>query len=119
VSSGGGRRRSRRLTIDGHSVRIVGAERVRPFRGFFSGDDLPVAHQMGEGAEAVAARGARAELAPGMTVVEVDGRPYELHARPAGWFHSHTLPFKRFETAEAAARELVRLTDLGVLGGRP
>ncbi len=111
--SGGG---ARTMTIDGHRVRILGDEEIHPFRGFFSGDDLPAAHHVGAAAEAVAARGD--ETPPrGLLVVEVDGAPFELHARPGGWWHSHTLPFVRFETADDAAREIVRLIDVGVLRG--
>lgn len=111
MSSGRG---TRRLTIDGHRVRILGDERPRPFRGFFAGDELPGEHHAEAGAEAVAA-GDRPP--PGLVVVEVDGARFELHARPSGWFHSHTLPFQRFDTVEDAAREIVRKIDQGVLRG--
>lgn len=118
MSSGGGARRARtrRLTVAGHRVRIVGDESTRPFRGFFSGDELPGHHE--DDAEAARAGGI-AEPPAGMVVIEVDGQRFEAHREPAGWFHLHTLPFQRFDTVEQAAREIVRLIDLGVLRGRP
>ncbi len=103
------------MTIAGHRVRIVGDESNRPFRGFFSGDELPAGHHAGAGAEAVAGR---ADPPSGVVVIEVDGEPYEAHLQPGGWFHLHKLPFQRFDTVEDAARALVRLTDMGVLRGR-
>lgn len=116
MSSGGGARRARtrRLTIAGHRVRIVGDESTRPFRGFFSGDELPAHHDPEEIERARAA----GEQPVGVVAIEIDGVRYDAHRQGGGWFHLHTLPFVRFETVEEAARELVRMTDMGVLRGR-
>jgi hypothetical protein len=120
VSSGGGARRARtrRLTVAGHRVRIVGDESTRPFRGFFSGDELPGHHEEDEQAPPARA-GSVVEPPAGMVAIEVDGKRFEAHREPGGWFHLHSLPFQRFDTVEQAAREIVRLIDLGVLRGRP
>lgn len=118
MSSGGGARRARtrRLTVAGHRVRIVGDESTRPFRGFFFGDELPGHH---EDDEEAARPGRTVDPPAGMVAIEVDGQRFEAHREPGGWFHLHTLPFQRFDTVEQAAREIVRLIDLGVLRGRP
>jgi hypothetical protein len=107
---------AREFEVGEHQVRVVGDETPpRPFRGFFSGDELPGEHHMApagpEGAEAAA------EPSPDMVAIEVDGVRYEAHRVPSGWFHLHMLPFQRFKTVDEIVAEIIRLTDLGVLGG--
>ncbi|HZV73698.1 MAG TPA: hypothetical protein VFF79_08290 [Conexibacter sp.] len=102
---------TREMQIDGHTVRITGGdEPLRPFRGFFSGDELPGEHRMPTGA-------GDAPPPADMVVIEVDGAPFEAHRLTSGYLHLHTVPFRRFSTVDDAAREIVRLIDLGVLRG--
>lgn len=107
---------TRETKVGGHTVRITGrVDDPRPFRGFFAGDDLPSAHHEAEhGPEALPE-----ELPPDLTVIEVDGARFDVHRLPAGFFHTHQLPFQRFESIDQIVDQIVRLMDNGALHGRP
>lgn len=117
MSSGRGRPRQRR--IDGRTVRISGDDRaVRPFRGFFSGDEIGVAHHADTAAETTAARAARAgdaetaaQQPSGVVTISIGEVSFDFHRLPEGYLHSHQLPFMSFTTVDEAAQALVRLVQ--------
>ncbi len=124
MSSGSPRRRR----IDGRTVRIAGDDRpVRAFRGFFSGDEVGVAHHADTAAETTAARAARAgdeqaaaEQPSGVVTISIGDVSFDFHRLPEGYLHSHQLPFMSFTSVDEAAAALVKLLDRRRrAGGRP
>jgi hypothetical protein len=100
----------REVEYAGRRVRIHGGEApLRPWRGFFSGDDYDPhgAHDAEPGTAAV--------HEPDVTI-EVDGHVFGLHRTLSGKLHSHDLPFDSFASVDEAAQRVAELVDLGALG---
>jgi hypothetical protein len=101
----------RELEYAGRPLRVRGgAEPLRPWRGFFSGDAYE-AH--GEHVEGPGAPGAHQ---PDVTI-EFDGQVFGLHRTTSGKLHSHMLPFVAFSSVDEAAYRMAELVDTGVLSG--
>jgi len=96
------------LSYEGRPITVTGnTAPLRPYRGFFSGDDWDP-HHLGD----------EQEHKPD-AVVEFDGQVFELHRTIDGDLHSHDLPTRSFSSFEAAAEAIARLVDKGYLHGRP
>jgi hypothetical protein len=103
---------SREIDYEGRPIVITGGdEPLRPWRGFFYGDDFDE-------------HGAHAPGAPGQgmshraVTIQYEGQTFDLHRTTDGDLHSHDLPTLSFSSAEEAARTVADLVDQGILHGR-
>lgn len=99
----------REIEYKGRPVVIRGGEKpLRPYRGFFSGDDYnPHAeHAAPGGQETSEGAAAHADV-----TIEYRGVTVNLHRTGAGNLHSHQLPTVVFTSAEEAAERIAELID--------